>query len=96
VALSLSAMRGGGGSLLEKLSRWILNLSTSLPTAGLHTPTENIGLKIPTLWEDYCGAAVRLWTRIRKDEGALCTTARASLNKAACKFRHWPLELAFH
>ena len=28
--------------------------------------------------------------------GALGTTARASLHSASAKFRHWPLEMAFH
>ncbi len=30
------------------------------------------------------------------DEGALGTTARASLAQASEKFKNWPLELAFH
>ena len=30
------------------------------------------------------------------DEGALCTTTRASLRQASGKFKNWPLELAFH
>ena len=40
--------------------------------------------------------ATRSWTQILNDEGALGTTARASLTMASAKFRHWPLELAFH
>ena len=40
--------------------------------------------------------AIRSWTQIFDDEGALETTARASLHLASSKFRHWPLELAFH
>ena len=36
------------------------------------------------------------WTQILNDEGALGTTVRASFNIASAKFRHWPLELAFH
>ncbi len=53
-------------------------------------------LNIPSIWEDYCGAAIRSWTEILNDEGALGTSARASLHSASAKFRHWPLELAFH
>ena len=57
---------------------------------------EDIGLNIPSLWEDYCGAAIRSWTQILNDEGALGATARASLHRASDKFRYWPLETAFH
>ena len=39
---------------------------------------------------------MRSWTQIPNDEGALGTTARASLTQATGKFQHWPLELAFH
>jgi len=45
-----------------------------------------------------CGTlqAVCLWTHILNDEGALGVTARASLQRASARFRHWPIELAFH
>ena len=39
--------------------------------------------------------AIRSWTQLLNDEGALGTTARASLQLAAAKFRHCPLEMAF-
>jgi hypothetical protein len=55
--------------------------------AGLHAPAEELGLNIPTVWEDYCGSAVRLWTKILIDEGALGTTARASLGKSTGKLK---------
>ncbi len=55
-----------------------------------------MGLNIPSVWEDYCGTAIRSWTQILNDEGALGTNARASLQRASNMFRHWPLELAFH
>ena len=67
-------------------------------------PVENLsashlsadGLNIPSIWENYCGAAIRSWTQIINDGGALGTTARASLQTTSTKFRHWPLEMAFH
>ena len=60
---------------------------------GLHAPTEELGLNICSIWEDYCGSK---WTQIMNDEGALGVTARASYAQAAEKFKNWPLELAFH
>ena len=82
--------------MLKGISRQIWNLPSTFPMAGLHALLEDLGLNIPLIWEDYCGAATRSWTQILNDEGALCITARASLNIALAKFRHWPLELAFH
>jgi hypothetical protein len=86
---------GGGLSPRETLYK-IWGLSTSFPRAGLNCPIEEIGLNIPSIWEDYCGTALRSWTQILNDEGALGTTARAFLHGAASKFRQWPLGLAFH
>jgi len=83
-------------SILEGLSRKIWNLHPTFPKAGLHALLEDIGLNIPSVWEDYCGAAIRSWTQILNDEGSLGATARASLQRASDKFRHWPLEMAFH
>jgi hypothetical protein len=40
--------------------------------------------------------ALRSWTQILNDEGALGITARAFLHGTASKFRRWPLKLAFH
>jgi hypothetical protein len=45
-------------SILEKLSRKIWSLPTSFPIAGLHAPVEDIGLTIPSIWEDICGSAL--------------------------------------
>jgi hypothetical protein len=83
-------------SILEGTSRKIWHLPNSFPRAGLHAPSEELGLNIRTVWEDYCGYAIRSWTQILNDEGALGVTARASYTQAAQKFKHWPLELAFH
>jgi hypothetical protein len=82
--------------ILESTSRKIWRLSKCSPRAFLHSTAEEIGLNIPTVWEDYCGAAVRSWTQILNDEGTLGVAARASLHRAAYKFQHWPLELDFH
>ncbi len=78
-------------SMIEGISKQIWNLPITFPKAGLHALLENLGLNIPSIWEDYCGAAIRSWTQILNDGGALGTTARASLQTAAAKFRHWPL-----
>jgi len=43
-----------------------------------------------------CGASIPSWTQILNDEGALGTTARASLQSASAKFRHCSLEMTFH
>ncbi len=83
-------------SLLEGISKQIWNLPIAFPKAGLHALLEDLGLNIPSIWEDYCGAAIRSWTQILNDEGALGTTARASLQTASARVRHWPLEMAFH
>jgi hypothetical protein len=83
-------------SLLEGISRQIWNLPLAFPKAGLHAHPEDLGLNIPSIWEEYCGAAIRSWTQILNDGGALDTTAKASLQLASAKFRHWPLEMAFH
>ena len=83
-------------AVLESISREIWNLPTSFPKAGLHALLDEVGLNIPSVWEDYCGAAIRSWTQVLNDEGALGVTARASLQRASAMFRHWPIELAFH
>jgi len=58
MALSPSAIRKVD-AVVEKISREIWNLPTSFPTAGLHTLLENLGLNIPSVWEDYSGATIR-------------------------------------
>jgi hypothetical protein len=95
MALSPTAM-AEVDSILEGAARKIWHLPKTFPRAGLHAPPEELGLNIPTIWEDYCGSAIRSWTQILNDEGALGVTARASFTQAATKFQHWPLELAFH
>jgi hypothetical protein len=72
-------------SILEGTTRKIWNLPNTFPRAGLHAPAEDLGLNIPTVWEEYCGSAVRSWTQILNDEGALGTTVRASLRQAMGK-----------
>ena len=95
MALSPQAIREVD-SVLEGISRQIRSLPPSFPKAGLHSLLEDIGLNIPSVWEDCCGAAIRSWTQILNNEGALGTTARASLRLASDKLRHWPLEMGFH
>jgi len=82
-------------AVLESVSRVIWNLPASFPKAGLHTLLDEVGLNIPSVWEDYCGATVRSWTQILNYEGALGVTARASIQRASDKFRQWPIEMAF-
>ena len=82
-------------SVLEGISRQIWSLPPTFPKAGLHALLEDLGLNIPSVWENYCGPAIHSWTQILNDEGALGTTTRASFHLALAKFRHWPLELAF-
>ena len=65
--------------MIEKISRKIWNLSASFPKAGLLALLEDIVFGIPFVWEDYCSAAIRSWTQIFNDEGALGNAARASL-----------------
>ena len=42
------------------------------------------------------GAATRSWTQILNDKGAVGTTTRAFLQRAATMLGHWTLEVAFH
>ena len=69
MALSPTAM-AEMDSILEGTSRKIWHLPNTFPRAGLHAPVEELGLNIPTVWEDYCGSAIRSWTQILNDEGA--------------------------
>jgi hypothetical protein len=66
-------------SILGTKSREKWRLPTTFPRAGQHAAIEELGLKIPSIWEDYCGAAIRSWIQILNDEGVLGTTARTSL-----------------
>ena len=76
------------GSTLEISSRKIWHLPNIFPRAGLHAPAEELGLNIPTVWEDYCGSAIRSWTQILNDEGTLGVTSRASYTRAAQKLKY--------
>jgi hypothetical protein len=95
MALSPTAM-GEVDSILESTSRKIWNFPNTFPRAGLHAPTDELGLNIPTVWEDYCGSAIRSYTQTLNDEGALGTATRASLRQATGKYKNWLIELAFH
>jgi hypothetical protein len=95
MALSPAAM-AEEYSILEGTPRKIWHLPSIFPRAELHAPTEELGLNIPTIWEDYCGSTIRSWTQILNDKGALGVTSLASFTQAAMKFKHWSLELAFH
>ena len=64
--------------------------------AGNHAPQDELGINLPTRWEDYYVAATDSWTKILNDNEALGATARASLFQAAAKFKQLPLEIAFH
>ena len=46
-------------TVMESISKQIWNLPSTFPKAGLHALLEDIGLNIPSFWEDYCGAAIR-------------------------------------
>ena len=46
-------------SVLEGISRQIWNLTPTFPKARLHALFEDLGLDIPSVWEDYCGAVIR-------------------------------------
>ena len=83
-------------SKLEATCRKIWKLPKGFPRAGLHAPQDELGLNLPTIWEDYCAAAINSWTHTLNDQGALGATARASLIQSATKLKNWPLELAFH
>jgi len=74
-------------SIVEGVTRKIWYLPNTFPRAGLHAPPEELGLNIPTIWEDYLGGDIRS-TQILNDGGALGTTARASLLQAEVKFKH--------
>ena len=81
-------------AILEGACRQIWNLPSRFPRVAIHAPPQEWGLNLPTVWEDYCASAVRTWTSILNDQGALGHTARASL-AAAAKYAQWPLQQAF-
>ena len=64
-------------SLIESACRRIWGLPACFPRTGLHAPHQEWGLNLPSLWEDYCGSAVRTWTTLLNDKGALGLTAQA-------------------
>jgi hypothetical protein len=75
-------------SSLEETCRKIWRLPKGFPRAGLYAPREELGLNLPTIWEDYCAAAANSWTNILNDQGALGATTRASLTQPATEFQH--------
>ena len=87
MALSPTAM-AEVNFILEGTSRKIWHLPNTVPRAGLHAPADELELNIPTIWEDYCRSAIRSWTQILNDEGALGAATRASYTQAAHKFKH--------
>ncbi len=46
-------------TVVEAKSREIWSLPASFPKVGLHALLEEVGLNISSVWEDYCGAAIR-------------------------------------
>ncbi len=58
MALSPHSMREVD-AVIEAMSREIWNLPASFPKAGIHALLDEVGLNIPSVWEDYCGSAVR-------------------------------------
>jgi hypothetical protein len=75
-------------SILEGMSRKIWHLPINFPRVGLHAPTEELWLNIPTILEDYCGSAIRSRTPILDDDGALGVIARLSLRLATMKLKN--------
>ena len=67
MALSPQAIREVD-SMLEGISKQIWKLPPAFPRAGLHALLEDLGLTIPSIWEEYCGAATHSWTQIANDE----------------------------
>ena len=45
--------------VLEGISIQIWSLFPTFPKARLHALLEDLDLNIPSIWEDYCGAATR-------------------------------------
>ena len=62
MALSPTTM-GEVDSILEGTSRKSWNLPNTFSRAGLHAPTDELGLDIPIVWEDYYGSVIRSWTK---------------------------------
>jgi hypothetical protein len=58
MALTPSTIRKAT-AVVEKISRRIWNLPTAFPTAGIHVLHEDLGLDVPSAWEDYRGASIR-------------------------------------
>ena len=54
-------------SSLGATCRKIWKLPRGFPRAGLHAPHDELGLNLPTIWEDYCSAATNSWTSILND-----------------------------
>ncbi len=74
-------------SIVEGVTRNIWHLPNNFPITGIHAPPEELGLNIPTIWEDYCGATVRSWTQILNDDGTMGATTRASDLQPEARFK---------
>jgi hypothetical protein len=78
MALSLPAIREAD-SMVEKISRKIWIIPASFPKTWLNALLDDLGLNFILAWEDYCSAAIRSWTQIPNDEGALARNHCARL-----------------
>jgi hypothetical protein len=50
-------------SIVEGVTRKIWYLPNTFPRAGLHAPPEELGLNIPTIWEDYLGGDIKVFNK---------------------------------
>jgi hypothetical protein len=94
MALSPTAM-SEVDSVLKGAAIQIWRLPISFPKAGLHAPAEELGLNIPTVWEYYCGSAIRSWTQILR-RGRARHRSQGLHAPSIGQIKNWPLELAFH
>jgi hypothetical protein len=74
--------------VVKQILKKTWNLPVSFPNIELHALLDDLGLNVPSVWKDYCGADIRALTQMLNDEGPLGSIARASLQRAAIKFRH--------
>jgi hypothetical protein len=58
-------------SKLEGTCRKIWKLPKGFLTAGMNAPHDELGLNLPTIWEDYCSATINSWTHILNDRESL-------------------------
>ena len=77
-------------SILEETSRKIWHLPNTFPQAGIHAPSEDLGLNIPTVWVDYCRAAIKSWTKILTHERALGVNLQGHLYTSRIEIQTLP------